>query len=486
MNVFHSRSRAPALTPEQAVVFRQLVVGEGAVVTAERGLVLRNPLLDVVVSVWASEGDADDPGVAPEPGGEGLLSHDEVDQYLAPGLGDAAGLIVQLPGAVQSPTLEAVQEQGRAAATPEVLDELAELLEGTWRPKGRMKIELKLKGDVGDFVKNSGLAKLLGFLEENGVTDPEINLGGEDRDGRAAAARAIRDLGSVAATPAILERLCPLLRAAEADVREAAAAALGSLGSAATTPEVLASLAELLFDADWRAGAAAAEAVSRLGCSKAIENQLRQTPPRAREAHTVPRGESVTAGRFDLLVSAFGEGSKRVRLDGMRLHARGEDEAGAVLRVAEVTERGDLAIRGLRAGLGYVLHSPEVWGPVRPAPVPLPVSGPAWAARAAEQPAAKPWELPAYASSDGKVAATVRPLDGEEAAISFETRAPELAGARVRFALVSESGRVEYRNEVTLEPAGEGVWEGRWSGKVALPAPCELVFEVAGRPGAEA
>jgi hypothetical protein len=289
----------------------------------------------------------------------------------------------------------------------------------------------------------------------------------------------------VAATPAILQRLCPLLRAAEADVREAAAAALGSLGSAATTPEVLTNLAELLFDADWRAGAAAAEAVSRLGCRKAIEEQLRQTPPRTREAHMDVRGESGTAGRFDLLVSAFGGGSKRVRLDGMRLHARGEDEAGAVLRVAEVTERGDLAIRGLRPGLGYALHSPEVWGPVRPAPVPLPLWGPAWAAQAAEQPAAKPWELPAYASSDGKVAATVRPLDGEEAAISFETRAPELAEATVRFALVSESGRVEYRNEVTLEPAGEALWEGRWGGKVSLPAPCELVFEVERKPEGE-
>jgi hypothetical protein len=411
MNAIHSRSRAAALTPEQAVVFRQLLAGEGAVVTAERGLLLRSPLLDVFVSVWASEEDADDPGVAPEPSGEGLP-----------------------PRAVQSPALEAVQQRGRAAATQGVLDELAGL------------------------------------------------LGGEDREGRAAAARAVGDLGSVAATPAILERLCSLLRAAEADVREAAVAALGSLGSAATTPQVLASLAQLLFNADWCTGAAAAEAVSRLGCNKAIEEQLRQTPPRTRGAHAEARGESGTAGRFDLLVSAFGGVSKRVRLDGIRLHARGEDEAGAVLRVAKVTERGDLVIRGLRAELGYALHSPEVWGPVRPAPVPLPVRGPAWAAQAAEQPAAKPWELPAYASNDGKVAATVRRLNGEEAAISFETREPELAGARVRFALVSESGRVEYRNEVTLEPAGEVVWEGRWSGKVTLPAPCELVFEVEGKP----
>jgi hypothetical protein len=415
MNAIHSRSRAPALTREQAVVFRQLLAGEGAVVTAERGLLLRDPLLDVVVSVWPSEDAADDAGVPAEPSGEGLP-----------------------PRTVQSPALAAVQQQGQAAATPEVLGELARL------------------------------------------------LGGEDQDGRAAAARAVRDLGSVAATPAILERLCPLLRATEADVREGAAAALGSLGSAATTPQVLASLAQLLFDADWRASAAAAEAVSRLGCSQAIEEQLRQTPARAREAHAEARGESGTTGRFDLLVSALGGGSKRVRLDGMRLHARGEDEAEAVLRVAEVTERGDLAIRALRAGLGYALHSPEVWGPVRPAPVPLPVWGPAWAAQATEQPAAKPWELLAYVSSDGKVAATVRPLDGEEAAISFETREPELAGARVRFALVSKSGRVEQRDEVALEPAGEGVWEGRWSGKVSLPAPCELVFEVEGKPEGEA
>ena len=74
MNASHPRPQAPALTPEQAAAFRQLLAGEGAVVTAERGLLLRSPLLDVVVSVWASEEDADDPGVAPEPRGDGVLA----------------------------------------------------------------------------------------------------------------------------------------------------------------------------------------------------------------------------------------------------------------------------------------------------------------------------------------------------------------------------------------------------------------------------
>jgi serine/threonine protein kinase len=64
---------------------------------------------------------------------------------------------------------------------PQGLDRLAEEIERTcprprrWRPEGRIRIDLKVEGELGDFVKNGGLEKLLKFLEENGVNDPEIN-----------------------------------------------------------------------------------------------------------------------------------------------------------------------------------------------------------------------------------------------------------------------------------------------------------------------
>jgi tetratricopeptide (TPR) repeat protein len=58
---------------------------------------------------------------------------------------------------------------------PQELEKLVEKIEQTWRPKGRMKIELKLEGDLPDFLKKGLLEKLLEYLEANGVTEPEIN-----------------------------------------------------------------------------------------------------------------------------------------------------------------------------------------------------------------------------------------------------------------------------------------------------------------------
>lgn len=193
------------------------------------------------------------------------------------------------------------------------------------------------------------------------------------------------------------------------------------------------------------------------------------------------------AGRFDLHLTATERGGKRLRLDRMTLHATGRDESGMVLRVAERTARGDLAIRDLREGLTYTLRSPAVAGHSQQ-PVVLPVrpeawAGEPWAAESAARPAEKPWELPTYQSSDGRVEATVRPLGGAKAAISFETRAAELAGATVWFALVDEGGLVAHDGEVRLSGEEGGVREWRWTGRVELRSACKLVFEVEERGG---
>jgi hypothetical protein len=424
--------------PEQAAEFRRLLAK--AMVTGDRGLVLQSALLKVVVSVWPAEEAEDD--------------LDEPEATPAPSSGRLP------PPAVQSPALEAVQQQGRVAATPAVVAALA---------------------DLADHLTALGCAA---------AATPEVVaalaglLAGEDRASRAAASRAVRDLGQVAAAPEILARLGRLLRALEREVREAAAAALGGMGRAAT-PEVLASLAALLFDADWRVGAAAAEVVSRLGCGKAVEEHLRQAPPRLDEPRPVGRpsagGQDGGEGRFDLLVSAFAPGNKRVSLNKMGLYSRGQDDSGAVVRIAEATGRGDLAIDGMRAGLDWTLRAPEVMGRSG-TPVVLPWGGGAWAAQGMRPAVPAPEELPVYESMDGAVCGLVRPLGDDKAVVTFETREARLAGATVRFSLVEESGRVGHSGEKQVEEAAEGVWEGRWTGTVRLKGPCELVFEVVPTP----
>ena len=62
-------------------------------------------------------------------------------------------------------------------------------------------------------------------------------LGDEDADFRESAASTVRELGEAAATPGILARLAGLLRDEHALVRQRAADAMGCLGKTAATPE---------------------------------------------------------------------------------------------------------------------------------------------------------------------------------------------------------------------------------------------------------
>jgi hypothetical protein len=399
MTPFNKRKEVSPLTAEQAAVFRRLVSGEGAVVTAEQDLVLRDPLLNVVVSGRPAE-EADHPETAP-------TKHAD-----------------EIPLGKASAVLEAVFQPGGPGATPEVLADLARLL---------------------------------------GHTEAWVRI---------TAARAVRYLGSRAATTAILAQLPSLLQDSSAVVRDTAAAALGSMGSAAATPAVIAAVASLVFDADWRVGAAAAAAVSRMGCGAAIEDQLRRTPPQSGEADGLSKNKDL----FDVLISAYGPQESRVRLDGMALHARGQDEVGTILRIGRVTERGDLALDGLTTGVAFRLHSPVVWRRSGE-PVRLPVrTGARVAAPADESP--DPSDLPVYESPDGKVRGFVQPLPDGRAVVVFETNEASLAGAQVHFDLVQEFGRVEHSGDVRLDPCRDGLWEGQWTGMVSLAAQCELVFDV--------
>lgn len=176
-------------------------------------------------------------------------------------------------------------------------------------------------------------------------------------------------------------------------------------------------------------------------------------------------------GTFDVLVSAFQPGGKRVRLDGLRLCARGQDDVGTLLRIGHVTERGDLAINDLKAGVAFRLHSPDG------------ISKPrerlrqAWAAQGTEaSPAAQRMQM--IESADGTVRGMLHFLSDGTAVVVFETTEARWADAMVRFALVQETGRVEYEGELRLEYVRDGLWEGRGPEGIRVTAATELVFEV--------
>src|SRR5262249_27608849 len=57
---------------------------------------------------------------------------------------------------------------------PQALDGLAEEIARTWHPNGRSRIEVTLKGELGEFLAKEGVEKLLRFLAEHEVPDVEV------------------------------------------------------------------------------------------------------------------------------------------------------------------------------------------------------------------------------------------------------------------------------------------------------------------------
>jgi hypothetical protein len=179
-------------------------------------------------------------------------------------------------------------------------------------------------------------------------------------------------------------------------------------------------------------------------------------------------------GHFDVLVSAFQPGGKRVRLDKMALRARGKDGVGAILRFGRVTARGDLALDGLRAGITFRLHSPDMIVKDQER------SRAAWAAQGAEGEPASQQPQPVE-STDGSVRGMMRRLSDRTVEVVFETNDARWADAVVRFALVQATGRVEYEGEARLNYVRDGLWESPVQKGIRVAAAADLVFEVQAR-----
>ena len=140
--------------------------------------------------------------------------------------------------------VEAIGHIGPTAATPEMLAGLAELLRDT----DCARDAVEAIGHIGPLAATpemlAGLAELL-----------------RDTDCARNAVEAIGHIGPAAATPEMLARLAELLR--DTDCARNAVEAIGHIGPAAATPEILTRLAELLRDND--CAREAAEAIGHIG-----------------------------------------------------------------------------------------------------------------------------------------------------------------------------------------------------------------------------
>jgi hypothetical protein len=157
-----------------------------------------------------------------------------------------------------------------------------------------------------------------------------------------------------------------------------------------------------------------------------------------------------------------------------------EADSDRTVDTCTLNERGHGRIYPLVPG-SYRLVTSEVFGRGEDAPVPRKVVG--LDARTipskvftGEKLSPESWFAE---SNDGRVCATVRPKGGQTV-VAFETKDVCLAGALVRFAIVTQSGHTKHAGEVRLEAhdTEKGIWEGRWLGTLAVDEPCELVFDV--------
>jgi len=147
---------------------------------------------------------------------------------------------------VQTEVLEAIGGIGAAAATPLFLDRLAELL----------------RDDYAYSMAGSAIGRIGAATASPLIFNRLVELLRDDNwRVREGAAKGIDCIGAIAATPQFLARLTELLCDDDWKVRAAAAKAIGGVGAAAATPLILDRLAELLCDHAGEVRAAAAEAV---------------------------------------------------------------------------------------------------------------------------------------------------------------------------------------------------------------------------------
>jgi hypothetical protein len=129
------------------------------------------------------------------------------------------GLVRNLSREAEHDALEVVRVLGAAAATPDFLGRLVELLSAPFWDVQRVPVEV------------------------------------------------MAVLGAAAATPDFLACMAQSLRDSSSDVRRAASMTVRALGAAAATPEFLARLAELLEDPSWEVQSEAVELVRVLGAA---------------------------------------------------------------------------------------------------------------------------------------------------------------------------------------------------------------------------
>jgi HEAT repeat protein len=201
----------------------------------------------------------------------------------------------------------------------------------TWIMRARSPEERHLHRDlllVAELAVESGYAQVMrGMLVPRLLRVLRSRRVGQSV--RAAAARALREIGDAAAVPGLLAAL----RDASWYVREAAAAALGEIGDAAAVPGLLAALGDA--DADVRRAAAAALGQIGAPAVPGLLAALRDASWYVREAAAAALGEIGDAAAVPGLLAALGDADWNVR------------EAAA----AALGEIGAPAVPGLLAAL---------------------------------------------------------------------------------------------------------------------------------------
>lgn len=192
-----------------------------------------------------------------------------------------------------------------------------------------------------------------------------------------------------------------------------------------------------------------------------------------------PRWED-EVGAYRVLITCYVPGGQHVDWASMPIRIRPAEGVTEPTFIARLNHNGQAVIKYLPRGQYHLSSAKTYCSGDEPIVYPSDAGEPqveTLAAAAKESNDAWPEQPTSYVSNDTHLVATPELLPDGRFAITFESSDEALDKAEIEFAFVSETGQVEFSDQVVLSEAERGkLWIARWEGNIEVQQPCRFIF----------